>query len=138
MKRKSLTRLQRVRIFDRAGGKCCICGLKIHAERGEKWEPHHVRPLWLGGKDEFWNMAPAHAKPCHSDVSAADNTPRAKTDRQRANHLGIPKPSKAKFPAGRSSRQRKKISGEVVERVSGTQQHHALMTRLGRPSNVAR
>lgn len=127
MKRRHLSRLQRVKIFDKARGRCCVCGQKIHAERGDKWEPHHLKPLWLGGADEPWNMAPAHDTPCHQGVSDADNTDRAKTDRQRANHLGVPKPGKAKFACGRDSGKRKKVCGEVVPRVSQASEHRRVM-----------
>ncbi len=41
-KRRPLTRLQRVKIFDDHKGICLHCGLKIHAERGEKWEAMHI------------------------------------------------------------------------------------------------
>lgn len=126
-KRRHLSRLARVRLFETHKGICCVCGLKIHAERGDRWEPHHVKPLWAGGEDEVSNLAPAHERPCHKNVSASDNTIRAKTDRQRANHLGIPKPRKAKLPAGRDSRDRKKLNGEVVPREARYEKHRRVM-----------
>ncbi len=55
-----LSRLARVRVFDRHRGICHRCGLKIHAERGEKWDVDHVKPLHLGGTTAQSNLAPAH------------------------------------------------------------------------------
>lgn len=90
MKRRPLTRLARVRIFDAAQGICHCCGLKIHAERGEVWDLEHVKPLWLGGADTEENLRPAHVS-CHAMKSAGERTVKAKADRIRANHLGIRK-----------------------------------------------
>lgn len=86
MTRMKLSKIKRVKIFDAGRGICHLCGLPIQA--GQKWEADHVKPLWCGGEDHESNMAPAHVK-CHSDKSKADAAPKAKTDRQRANHLGI-------------------------------------------------
>lgn len=88
--RRSLSRLQRTRIFDAAKGICHLCGVRIHAERGEKWEAEHVNPLWLGGSDDESNMRPAHVH-CHKDKSRGEKKVKAKTDRVRARHLGIRK-----------------------------------------------
>lgn len=90
MKHRPLTRLAQVRIFDAAGGICGICGLKIHAERGEKFEIDHAKPLWLGGEDVEANMRPLH-KQCHGEKTRGEAPVRAKGTRVRANHLGIRK-----------------------------------------------
>jgi 5-methylcytosine-specific restriction protein A len=89
-RRKKLTKLQRVRIFDENRGECHLCGLKIKV--GEKWDADHIIPLWRGGEDGESYMAPAHIH-CHADKSAADAPVKAKTDRVRAKHLGIKKRS---------------------------------------------
>lgn len=88
--RRSLSRLVRVRIFDRAQGMCLKCGLKIHAERGEKWEAMHIKSLWLGGEDAEANMAPGHVD-CHKVQTKAESPLKAKGDRVRAKYLGIGK-----------------------------------------------
>lgn len=90
-KRKPLTRLQRVRIFDRHDGYCCICDFKIYAARGDKWIVEHIKPLWLGGADDERNMGPAHDH-CARDKTSKEAPVKAKSDRVRANHLGIKKP----------------------------------------------
>lgn len=113
-KRRFLSRLARVRIFDKAGGACCICHLKIHAPK-QKWGVEHIKPLWLSGADDESNMGPAHWD-CMIEKTVSEAPIKAKSDRQRANHLGIRKPST--FPGSRNSRWKRKISGEVVPRES--------------------
>ena len=90
--RRLLTRAQRVKVFDRAKGKCHWCRLKIHV--GQKWEAEHVIPLWCGGPDDPDNMAPIHLEPCHREKTGLEATQRAKETAVRANYLGIPKPGK--------------------------------------------
>jgi hypothetical protein len=127
--RRYLSRLARVRIFDRHRGICAICGLKIHAERGEKWEADHVKSLWLGGRDDEFNLAPVHAEPCHRDKSADENTDRSKSNRLRQNFLGIPKFVKQPMRFGRNSDLTKKLNGEIVKRLSQSERHRAMMAR---------
>lgn len=94
---------------------CNLCGLTVAP--GTDWdESHGPIPKAFGGAS-VWI---AHRK-CNRDHGAKLVTPMvAKAKRQRRKHLGIERPGlgKAKLPAGRDSRQRKKLSGEVVERVS--------------------
>lgn len=124
MKRRRLTRLARVRIFDAHQGMCSICHFRIQV--GQAWEVEHLRPLADGGADEPLNMAPVHAK-CHKPKTAKEAGERSKVVRIRAKHLGIPKPSKAKLPCGKDSAKRKKLSGEVVNRVSQASEHRRVM-----------
>jgi 5-methylcytosine-specific restriction protein A len=111
MTRRTLSKLARVRLFDAAGGRCHICRLRIHV--GEPWQVEHRKPLWEGGADDETNMSPAHVH-CHKRKSAGEAPVKAKTDRVRAKHLGIRKPST--FACSRDSKWRKKVSGEVVPR----------------------
>jgi hypothetical protein len=126
--RASLSRAQRVRIFDAARGRCYLCNLKIHAQRGELWHCEHRVALWAGGLDTLENMAPAHIA-CHAEKTGEEATGRAKETRVRANHLGIPKPGK-KLPGGRRSSETKTFSKGVQPRLSGSQKHAALMEKL--------
>ena len=91
--RHRLTSNQRVQVFLNAKGVCHICGIRIAAETGEKWDVEHRKPLWLGGKDAIANMAPAHIH-CHRAKSNEEAPVRAKSDRIRARHLGIRKERK--------------------------------------------
>lgn len=124
MKRRTLSRLQRVKIFDAHQGICSICHFRIQV--GQAWEVEHLKPLADGGADEPLNMAPVHAK-CHKPKTAKEAGERSKVVRIRANHLGIPKASKAKFACGKDSGKRKKLSGEVVNRVSQASEHRRVM-----------
>lgn len=124
-----LSRRARTRIFDRANGICHICGLPIDAAAGAAWEVEHKKPLWAGGKDEESNMAPAHRSPCHEQKNAEENTDRAKTDRQRANYLGIPKSRKQPLPGGRDSAITMTMNRGPQKRMSQTEKHRAFVAR---------
>jgi 5-methylcytosine-specific restriction enzyme A len=89
-RRRKLSRLQRIGVFDRAGGVCCLCPHKIDFLK-EKWIVEHIKPLWLGGADDETNMGPAHER-CAIDKTAGEAPVKAKGDRIRARHLGIKKP----------------------------------------------
>jgi 5-methylcytosine-specific restriction protein A len=105
-KRQRLSRLHRTRIFDDAHGICCICGGAIE---GKRFVVEHVKPLWLGGPDDDTNRKPAHEK-CAIAKTVSEAPVKAKTDRQRAKHLGIRKTTQkiqsrgfAKAPPQRSA-----------------------------------
>lgn len=116
MARRPVSKLMRVRIFDRAHGVCHLCKLKIAI--GEAWDADHVKPLWAGGEDHERNMAPAHVF-CHMMKSTADAAPKAKADRQRANHLGVTNaPAKRIESRGFAKVVRpSKIAAERIEKV---------------------
>ncbi len=85
-RRRHFSRLQRIGIFDDAGGHCHICKLKIQI--GQAWDIDHIIPLALGGPDTPENVRPAHAA-CHKGKTRKDKGKIAKAVRQRANHLGV-------------------------------------------------
>lgn len=124
MKRRHLNRLARVRIFDAHHGTCSVCHFRIQV--GQAWEIEHLKPLADGGADVPLNMAPVHAK-CHKPKTAKEAGERSKVVRIRANHLGVRKASKAKFACGKDSDRKKKLSGEVVTRVSQASEHRRVM-----------
>jgi 5-methylcytosine-specific restriction protein A len=105
--RRSLSPLQRLKVFEAAGGRCHLCDQRIQV--GQPWEIEHVRPLALLGEDDAANMRPAH-KSCHAAKTKADAASWSKAKRCAAKHLGIRKP-----PAFRSKWKRK-MSGETVLR----------------------
>ena len=109
-RRRSLTRNQRVRIFDSNQGCCHICGEKIHV--GEPWDADHVVPRGLTGSDNLDEFRPTH-KACHKEKTRDDNRAVKKAVRVRAKHLGIKNPSKwqGKF--------KRKVDGTVVIRETG-------------------
>lgn len=89
-KRKTLSRLARIRIFDNHKGICCLCGCNLY-HNAKPWIVEHIKPLWLGGTDDESNMAPA-CQECAVEKTCAEAPVKAKTDRQRAKHLRIKKP----------------------------------------------
>jgi len=56
--RRSLTRRQRVKLFDLRGGICGICGLKIKV--GEPWIDEHMNPREISANDSLDNHWPVH------------------------------------------------------------------------------
>ena len=111
-KRKALSRLARVRIFDRNSGICYLCWLKIDPTKG-RWICEHVKPLWLGGADDESNIFPVHQK-CAIEKTISEAPIKAKTDRIRAKHLGIKK--RSAFACSRDGAFKKKMDGTVVRR----------------------
>lgn len=56
MKRRKITKAQRMMVYNKYGGKCAYCGKKI---RYEEMQVDHIKPLYLGGADDESNWAPA-------------------------------------------------------------------------------
>ncbi len=109
MARRSLSRLQRIRVFDDNDGICHICERGIRP--GESWEVEHPTALALCGSDKIEDMRPAHKK-CHSEKTAKEDIPRiAKAVRQRANHLGIKRRQNRPMPGTKASGIRKPLDG---------------------------
>jgi 5-methylcytosine-specific restriction enzyme A len=104
--------MRRLKLFEASGGLCYLCGCKI--QPAQKWDVEHPIPLALGGADDESNMAPAH-KACHAPKTAIDVARIAKAKRMKIKHMGGSS-SRNPLPCGRSSKWRKKISGEVVLR----------------------
>ena len=101
----------RVRLFQRADGKCQVCTRKIRP--GEAWACDHVVALVNGGSHSESNMQ-VICEWCHKKKTAVDVAIKRKTAAMRAKHVGVKK--RSSFPASRDSRWKKKINGEVVER----------------------
>ena len=109
--RRSLSPMQRLKVFEAAKGVCHLCEQRIQV--GQPWEVEHVRPLALGGADDESNMRPAH-KACHAGKTKADAASWSKAKRCAVKHNGIKKPSR--MPGSRDSRFKRKMNGEVVLR----------------------
>lgn len=94
----------------RAGGKCEGCGALF----GIKFHFDHDIADGLGGEPTLDNCKVlCHA--CHDEKTRKHDVPLiAKTKRIQDKHNGIKKPSR--FPGSKSSKFKKKISGEVVLR----------------------
>jgi len=114
--RKKLTPTQRLKIWERDKGVCCLCSNKIDGVR-EKWIVEHLRALELGGNDEPGNMGVAH-KGCADDKThgpQGDHARAAKAKRVKRKALGLEK-SKSHLPGSRGTKWKKKLNGEIVRR----------------------
>lgn len=100
----------RIRCFERAEGRCHICGVKIQV--GEKWQLDHIQALIEGGENREGNLAPAHDK-CHKPKTRQEVARKSKVARMKAKHIGAVE----KRPW--SPNLKKKIDGSVVDRRTG-------------------
>jgi 5-methylcytosine-specific restriction endonuclease McrA len=100
----------RIRVFDRAGGKCQCCTRKIRA--GERWVADHIVALVNGGENSERNLQ-LLCDWCDRKVKTpADVAEKKIVARKRAKHLGIDKPKSRGF----DKRWRKKMDGSVERR----------------------
>lgn len=108
--RRHISTTARVRIFERTGGVCHLCGGRIHA--GEQWDAEHPTALAMGGSDKEEDLRPAHAK-CHRPKTAQDIADIARAKRREARHIGAKAPSRNPLPGSRASGIRKRFNGTV-------------------------
>ena len=104
----------RLRLFERAGGRCQICTRKLMP--GDRWDADHVIALVNGGEHAERNLQVACVA-CHKGKTAADVAEKSRARHIQAKHAGIKRPSS--FACARTSRYRKKIDGTVVDRETG-------------------
>lgn len=98
-KRGRMTPTRALKAWERTGGVCVNCGLKIDGTKAD-WFAEHIRALELGGSDADDNLGPAHWA-CKRDKDAADHASAAKAKRNKRAELGIRNPTKiesAGFP----------------------------------------
>lgn len=107
--RRRISTKERVALFQKWDGLCCICWGKISV--GEGWDLDHTIPLAQGGEDEASNLRPVHRK-CHAIKTKKDAADTAKAKRREAAHIGA-KTSKRPLPGSRASGIRKRMDGTV-------------------------
>lgn len=56
IKRRKLTKAERLMIYDKCNHRCAYCGCDIEYK---DMQVDHVKPLYIGGADELSNMLPA-------------------------------------------------------------------------------
>lgn len=114
--RKKLTPTQRLRIWERDKGVCCLCGLKIDGIR-DRWIIEHKRALELGGLDLSENMGVAHQSCADEKTNGpnGDHARAAKAKRAKRMALGLKK-SKSPLPGSRSTKWKRKMDGTVERR----------------------
>lgn len=113
--RKPLSPKQKLQMFVRHNGICCVCGCKINAVK-EAWD-EHVNPLWLEGDNAAENRAPAHER-CAKEKSGKEAGARAKVRAVAEKHFGAKKgPKKGRpLPGTKASGLRKRMDGTVERR----------------------
>ena len=55
-KRKRITKADRLKVFNKYGGRCAYCGREMEIK---EMQVDHMIPLRVGGADEMWNYMPA-------------------------------------------------------------------------------
>lgn len=110
--RKPLTSKQRMEMFIRHGGICCICSHPIDGVR-QMWD-EHINPLWLSGDNKAENRAPAHAK-CAREKTASEAPQRAHARAVAERHFGARRP-KSVMPGSRLSKWKRRMDGTVERR----------------------
>ncbi|MCM5558516.1 HNH endonuclease [Pleomorphomonas sp. JP5] len=93
----------RVRVFERAGGRCEICGRKLGP--ADRWQADHTIALVNGGENRERNLRVA-CDWCHGEKTKTDVAEKAIIHRKRAKHIG----AKPKKPW---SKWRKRMDGTV-------------------------
>ena len=101
----------RLRVFEAKGGKCHRCTRKIRP--GESWTCEHIVALCNGGANRESNLD-VTCKWCLPFKNAQDVSEKSKVYRVKKRHNGLRK--KSRFGCARSSKWKRKISGEVVPR----------------------
>ncbi len=56
MRRRKLSKPERQKLYERFNGHCACCGTEIEYK---DMQADHVKPLKIGGEDNFENMLPA-------------------------------------------------------------------------------
>ena len=98
----------RLRIFEREGGICYLCGGKINV--GDQWDVDHVVAVINSGANTESNLKPVH-RACHRVKTKADVVEKTKVQRIRQKHV-LPKP-KSKWG---NSKWKRKMDGTAVPR----------------------
>jgi 5-methylcytosine-specific restriction endonuclease McrA len=109
--RGNLSTRDKLRIWEREGGRCMLCTCKLHVG-GFVYE--HVRALELGGADEPENIR-LTCRPCATEKTRDDHSRAAKAKRAKARSLGLTT-TRNPLPFGRSSPLKKRMDGTVVRR----------------------
>lgn len=77
----------KIRVFDRAGGICAACGLKIVGKLRPAYD--HIQALVNGGQNRESNLRLLCMSPCHAIKTKADVAEKSITARIRAKHIGL-------------------------------------------------
>lgn len=99
----------RLRVFERAGGRCEECGRKLGP--ADRWQADHIEALANGGANRESNLR-LLCDWCHKAKTAGDVAEKATVYRKRIKHVG----AREKRPW---SKWRRKMDGTVELRDDG-------------------
>lgn len=108
--RREFSKAVKLAAYQRSGGHCEICTSKLYPGR---FDYHHDKEDTFGGEPTLENCVVACVA-CHSKITRKRAAVIAKSNRVRNREIGIKKPST--FACARTSKFKKKITGEVVLR----------------------
>jgi hypothetical protein len=111
--RKRLTKKQWTELWIAQDGRCGRCNQRLvvkGANEVEIWD-EHLQPLSMGGLNDLANRQ-LWCKKCSATKTAGEAPVRAKSNRVRARHIGVPKKRKSRpIPGSRDSGWKAKIGG---------------------------
>ena len=111
MNRPEFTRKTKADAFTRCGGKCQRCGVKLSYGNIEF---HHDKECTFGGTADIGNCVVV-CVPCHGLITGQRAAVIAKSNRQRAAHLGL-RNHRRGFATNRDGTHKRKMDGTVVRR----------------------
>jgi 5-methylcytosine-specific restriction protein A len=109
--RKEFSTKTKALAFQRADGRCEECGFRLTVG---KYHYDHANPDGLTGVNDLGNCR-VLCVACHREKTREDVGNIAKAKRRYAKDIGA-KASRNPMPGGRSSKWKRKLSGEWVER----------------------
>lgn len=99
--------------FERAEGKCEICGARLHVG---KFAYDHVIPDAMGGSATLENCQ-VGCTACHGTKTAEQDVPTiAKSNRVRDRHAGIRPTPRNPMPGSKASKWKRRMDGTVIKR----------------------
>jgi 5-methylcytosine-specific restriction protein A len=112
--RREFTAKTKLAAWERSGGNCENCGVKIYAGMGPEYD-HAIR-CELGGTNDLDNCR-VLCRNCHGAKTYGRDIPEAaKGKRLRKSRAGIDKPRSRPMPGTKASGLRKRMNGTVERR----------------------
>lgn len=109
--RQEFSKATKLLAFHNCRGRCQQCDAKLSTGNVEF---HHDVECTMGGSAEIGNCV-VLCRTCHSAITRQRATIIAKSNRVRANHLGI-KRKRLSFQTNRDGKYKRKMDGSVVLR----------------------
>lgn len=100
----------RVRVFEKAGGKCQSCTRKINA--GDSWDADHIVAIVNGGANKETNLQ-CLCGWCHEQKTKADVKQKSQVARAKNSHLGLKRRKGRPMPGTKASGIRRRMNGAV-------------------------